>query len=159
MERWSVENRRPFVLASGHVMQGTEILLAGPDIAPISFDANAAQRLFLLWVNTALNDLHTTLDQLVPVEFAGLRESQRIYPYQKSLRFDSGGAVTSILDLTVIVQIVAIQYASWVRRYQNYRRYGNSRSGTERDWMSESINTVIARHSADLTWKRIWRRK
>ena len=159
LERWTAKNRRPFVLASGAVMGNIELLLAGPDIAPISFDANAAQKLFLLWINTALNDLHQTLDQNAPAEYQQLRNSQKIYVRQKSLKFESGFAVTSVLDLDIILEIVAVEYATWVRRYQNYRRYGDSPSGTERDWLSGSLNNMVARHSHNLIWKRVWRRK
>ena len=157
VEQWVASNKVPFPLVSGRAPK-TELILTGREIAPISFDADAAQRTFLLWIDAALNDLRTTSQYSVPVQTGDLRNSQRISLGQKKLNIAALGGVTSTLDLEVIVEVHAIEYGTYVRRYENYRRYGG-RSGDERDWLSESLNSMVARHSYVLNWKQISRRK
>ena len=157
IEQWVASNKVPFPLVSGRA-PSTEIILPGREIASITFDADAAQRTFLLWIDTALNDLRTSLEYLVPVQSGDLRNSQQIALGRKNLKIEPAGGVTSVLDLQVIVQVDTIQYGTYVRRYQNYRRYGG-RSGDERDWLSESLSGMVARHSYVLNWERISRRR
>ena len=157
IEQWVASNKVPFPLVSGRAPP-TELILTGREIAAISFDADAAQRTFLLWIDAALNDLRTTSQYFVPVQSGDLRNSQRISLGQKKLKIGGIGSVTSELNLEVILEVVAIQYGTYVRRYQNYRRYGG-RSGDERDWLSESVNGMVARHSYLLNWERVSRRR
>ena len=157
VEQWVASNKIPFGLVSGRAPT-TELILTGREIAPISFDADAAQRTFLLWIDAALNDLRTTSQYSVPVQSGDLRNSQRIALGQKKLNIESIGFISSELNLEVMVEVIAIEYGTYVRRYQNYRRYGG-RSGNQRDWLSESLNSMVTRHSYLLNWERVSRRK
>ena len=157
VEQWTARNKVPFGLVSGRAPK-TEITLPGRDIAPISFDADAAQRTFLLWIDRALNQLRTALQQYAPVDRGTLRNSQRVSLGLKNLKIESLGFISSELNLEVIVEIVAIEYATWVRRYQNYRRYDN-RSGTQLDWLSLSLSNMVAGNSDYLVWEQVGRRK
>ena len=157
IDQWVASNKVPFPLVSGRAPP-TEIILPGREIAPITFDADAAQRTFLLWIDTALHDLRATLQYDTPVQSGDLRNSQRIALGQKKLKIEGVGGVTSVLDLEVMVEVHAIEYATYVRRYENYKGYGG-RFGDERDWLSLSIDGVVTRHSYFLNWKQESRRK
>ena len=157
LDQWVASNKVPFGLVSGRAPT-TELILTGREIAAISFDADAAQRTFLLWIDTALNDLRTILQYDTPVQSGDLRNSQRISLGQKKLNIESIGFISSELNLEVMVEVHAIQYATYVRRYENYKGYGG-RFGDERDWLSLSADGMVARHSYFLNWKQESRRK